>query len=662
MTCSTVPALFRSGLVLGMLAAPSGGAGAQPQDAAPATRDANAAVLQQLPFADRDDFADARRGFVAALPDGLIAGAGPRPAWNMKAYDFLDKAEAPATVNPSLWRQAQLNALNGLFKIADRVYQLRGLDIANMTIVEGDRGLIVIDTLLTAETARAALELYYQHRPRKPVVAVIYSHSHADHFGGVKGVVSEGDVQAKRVRIYAPDGFMAHAVAENVIAGNAMSRRAQYMYGPLLPPGERGQVDTGLGKSLGRGTLTLLAPTDIIAKARDVRRIDGVDIVFQLTPGTEAPAEMNLYFPQFRVLDMAENATHTMHNLYTLRGAEIRDGAAWARYIDDALALFGDKSDVLIAQHHWPVWGGAKIKAYLTKQRDLYKFINDQSLRLLNQGLTPGEIAEQLTLPASLAQEWALRGYYGTLRHNARAVYQKYLGWYDSNPADLDPLPPDAAARKEVEYMGGAAAVIARAREDFNKGEYRWVASVMSRVVFADPGNAAARALAADALEQLGYQAESAPWRNEYLVGALELRSGVPKLPAPSTLTADALKAVSSDLFFDFLGVRLNGARAEGKRIVLNWTFTDLGETHVLNLENSALTHRMGPANAKADASLTLTRATLDAIVLKQLSFPDAVKSGQVVIAGDAAKPAELLGLLDEFNPSFAIVTPREPL
>src|SRR5258707_2556790 len=303
MTCSTVPALFRSGLVLGMLAAPSGGAGAQPQDAAPATRDANAAVLQQLPFADRDDFADARRGFVAALPDGLIAGAGPRPAWNMKAYDFLDKAEAPATVNPSLWRQAQLNALNGLFKIADRVYQLRGLDIANMTIVEGDRGLIAIDTRLTAETARAALELYYQHRPRKPLVAVIYSHSHADHFGGVKCVVSEGDVQAKRVRIYAPDGFMAHAVAQNVIAGNA-----------------------------------------------------------------------------------------------------------WARYIDGALALFGDKSDVLIAQHHWPVWGGAKIKAYLTKQRDLYKFINDQSLRLLNQGFTPGEIAEQLTLPASLAQEWALRG------------------------------------------------------------------------------------------------------------------------------------------------------------------------------------------------------------------------------------------------------------
>ena len=432
MTGSTVRALLFCGFVaLGGLAAMPGDVVAQPKDATPATHDANTAILSQLPFADRADFADAQRGFVAALPDGLIAGTGPRPVWNMKAYDFLAKDAAPPTVNPSLWRQAQLDAIYGLFKITDRIYQLRGLDIANMTIVEGDSGLIVIDTLLAAETAHAGLELYYQHRPRKPVVAVIYSHSHVDHFGGAKGIVSDADVVSGKVKIYAPDGFMAHAVAENIIAGNAMSRRAQYMYGPLLPPGERGQIDTGLGKALGLGTQTMLAPTDIITKTQDERRIDGVDIVFELTPGTEAPSEMNLYFPQFRVLDMAENATHTMHNLYTLRGAEIRDGNAWARYLDEALALYGDKSDVLIAQHHWPVWGGERIQAYLAKQRDLYKFINDQSLRLLNQGLTPGDIAEQLKLPASLAQEWPLRGYYGTLRHNARAVYQKYLGWYD---------------------------------------------------------------------------------------------------------------------------------------------------------------------------------------------------------------------------------------
>ena len=641
------------------LAASSLVALAQPRDAESATREANAGVLDSLPFSDRQDFEDARRGFVATLPDGLIAGSGPTPVWNMKAYEFLDRDEAPATVNPSLWRQARLNATHGLFKVADRVYQVRGLDIANMTIIEGEQGIIVLDTLLTAEAARAALDLYYGNRPRKPVTAVIYSHSHADHFGGVKGVVSEAEIKAGGVKIYAPDGFMEHAVAENVIAGNAMSRRAQYMYGPLLPPGEKGQVDTGLGKNLSRGTLTLLAPTDLIRK-NETRTIDGVEIAFQLTPGTEAPAEMNMYFPQFRVLDMAENTTHNMHNLYTLRGAEIRDGNAWSRYIGEALQLFGPKSDVLIAQHHWPTFGSEKIVAYLKKQRDLYKFINDQSLRLLNQGLTPAEIAETLRLPASLAQEWALRGYYGTLRHNARAVYQKYLGWYDSNPANLDPLPPAAAARKTVEYMGGADAVIARAREDFRHGGYRWVASVMKEVVFADPGNSQARELEAAALEQLGYQAEAGTWRNEYLVGALELRTGAPKLRAPSTLTADTLAALSLDNFFDLLGVRLNGPRAEGKTMLINWNFTDVGEQYALNLENSALTYTHGLAEG-AQASLMLTRATLDSIVLKQTTFAAAAASGQIAVAGDPGKVIELLGLFDDFDPMFEIVAPKQP-
>jgi len=641
------------------LAASSLVALAQPRDAESATREANAGVLDSLPFSDRQDFEDARRGFVATLPDGLIAGSGPTPVWNMKAYEFLDRDEAPATVNPSLWRQARLNATHGLFKVADRVYQVRGLDIANMTIIEGEQGIIVLDTLLTAEAARAALDLYYGNRPRKPVTAVIYSHSHADHFGGVKGVVSEAEIKAGGVKIYAPDGFMEHAVAENVIAGNAMSRRAQYMYGPLLPPGEKGQVDTGLGKNLSRGTLTLLAATDLIRK-NETRTIDGVEIAFQLTPRTEAPAEMNMYFPQFRVLDMAENTTHNMHNLYTLRGAEIRDGNAWSRYIGEALQLFGPKSDVLIAQHHWPTFGSEKIVAYLKKQRDLYKFINDQSLRLLNQGLTPAEIAETLRLPASLAQEWALRGYYGTLRHNARAVYQKYLGWYDSNPANLDPLPPAAAARKTVEYMGGADAVIARAREDFRHGGYRWVASVMKEVVFADPGNSQARELEAAALEQLGYQAEAGTWRNEYLVGALELRTGAPKLRAPSTLTADTLAALSLDNFFDLLGVRLNGPRAEGKSMLINWNFTDVDEQYALNLENSALTYTHGLAEG-AQASLMLTRATLDSIVLKQTTFAAAAASGRIAVAGDPGKVIELLGLFDDFDPMFEIVAPKQP-
>src|SRR6266516_4389165 len=600
-------------VLVAVLAVSSPAVLAQSKDAEPATREANAAVLNGLPFSDRQDFEDARRGFLAALPDGPIAGPGATPIWDMKRYGFLDRDEAPTTVNPSLWRQAQLNAIHGLFKVGERVYQIRGLDIANMTIIEGEEGIIVLDTLLTAEAARAALDLYYGQRPRKPVTAVIYSHSHADHFGGVKGVVSEADVKAGRVKIYAPDGFMEHAVAENVIAGNAMSRRAQYMYGPLLPSGEKGQVDTGLGKNLSRGTLTLLGPTDLI-RTNETRTIDGV---------------------------------------------EIRDGNAWSHYIGEALQLFGQRTDVLIAQHHWPTFGSDKIVAYLKKQRDLYKFINDQSLRLLNQGLTPAEIAETLRLPATLANEWALRGYYGTLRHNARAVYQKYLGWYDSNPANLDPLPPAAAARKAVEYMGGAQAVIARAREDFRRGEYRWVASVMKEVVFADPGNREARELAADALEQLGYQAEAGTWRNEYLVGALELRSGPPKLRAPSTLTADTLAALSLDNFFDLLGVRLNGPRAEGKIMRINWDFTDVGEKYALNLENSALTYTHGLAE-DAQASLALRRATLDSIMLKQTTFAEAATSGQIAVAGDPAKLVELLGLFDDFDPMFEIVAPKQ--
>lgn len=630
----------------------------QSRDAEPATRDSNAAVLGTLPFADRADFDDARRGFVAAIPDGRIPGSGPRPVWDMKRFDFLQKDQAPATVNPSLWRQAQLNAVHGLFTVLDRVYQVRGYDISNMTIVEGDTGLIVIDPLLSAEAARASLDLYYQNRPRKPVVAVIYTHSHADHFGGVKGVTTEEDVRAGKVRIIAPDGFMKEAVSENVIAGSAMRRRALYMYGPILPAGERAQVDIGLGKTLSSGTQTLIAPTVTIAKTMETLNVDGVEIVFHLTPGTEAPAEMNMYFPQFRLLNMAENVTHTMHNLYTLRGAEIRDGNAWSKYIGEALARFGDKSDALIAQHHWPTWGRDKIVALLKTQRDLYKFIHDQSVRLLNQGYTPAEIAETIKLPASLQKEWSARGYYGTLRHNAKAVYQKYLGWYDANPANLDPLPPVQNAKKFVEYMGGADAVLGRAREDFAKGEYRWVASVMKEVVFADPANKQARELGAAALEQLGYQAESAPWRNVYLVGAMELRNGVTRLP-PAEMGAEVLNALPVEMIFDFIAVRVNGPRADGQKLVLDWTFSDTGERFGMNLENAALTYASGPLVDKPDASLTLKRTAFNALLLNPSSFGDAVKSGDIKVEGDPSKLGTLFGLLDRFDPSFPIVEPK---
>jgi alkyl sulfatase BDS1-like metallo-beta-lactamase superfamily hydrolase len=632
---------------------------AQSRDAEPATRAVNDAFLKSLPFSDRADFDDARRGFIATLPDGVIAGPGGRPAFDTRPYAFLQKDEAPATVHPSLWRQAQLNAVNGLFKVADRVYQVRGLDIANMTIIEGNSGLILIDPLLSNETAKAALDLYLANRPAKPVTAVIYSHSHADHFGGAKGVMSAEDAASGKVKVIAPDGFMEHAVAENIIAGNAMRRRAQFQFGSTLGVGERAQVDTGLGKALANGTVSLIPPNDVIKQAYETRAVDGVEIEFHLVPGSEAPAEMILYFPQFRLLNMAEDATHTMHNLYTIRGAEIRDGRLWSRYIGDAIERYGDKTDAVIAQHHWPIWGNARIVAFLKKQRDLYKFIHDQSVRLLNHGLTSTEIAEQLKLPVSLAADWASRGYYGTLSHNAKAVYQFYLGWYDANPADLNPLPRAEMAKKQVEYMGGAEAVLKRARDDFAAGQYRWVASVTSQLVFADPSNKDARSLGADALEQLGYQSEAATWRNAYLLGATELRGGVPAQRGDGA-NAELLKGVSIDLAFDFLGVRLNAGKAEGKHIVVNWTFTDLNQSYAMNLENSALTHTAGKLAGNADVSVTLTRAALDAITLKQRTFADSVASGAVSISGNPMKLGELFALLDEFSPGFEIVEPRK--
>jgi alkyl sulfatase BDS1-like metallo-beta-lactamase superfamily hydrolase len=491
-----------------------------------------------------------------------------------------------------------------------------------------------------------------------PVRAVIYTHSHGDHFGGVRGVIDEADVVAGKVAVLAPKGFMEHAVSENVIAGNAMSRRAQYQFGVFVPPGERGQVDTGLGRMLARGTISLIAPSDVIEKQLDSRLIDGVRVEIQLTPGTEAPAEMNLYFPQFRVLNAAENVTHNLHNLYTLRGAEIRDGLAWAKYIEQMRRQFGGRSDFLVAQHHWPTFGAARIDHLLRKQRDLYQYLHDQTVRLLNMGLKPREIAETLKLPDSLANEWFARGYYGTVSHNSKAVYQKYLGWYDANPANLNPLPQVESARRSLRYMGGADAVLARAREDFAKGDYRWVAEVVMQVVFAEPQNQPARALAADAFEQLGYQAESGVWRNAYLSGAGELRGGLPQGSATNTGSPDVVKAIPLDLFFDFLAVRLNPDKAAGKALVVNWTFSDLNQKVQLTLENSVLSHVMGEHAAQADAHITLTKATLDAISLQRKTFAQAMAAGEARIEGNAMALGQLMGMLDSFTPMFEIVTP----
>lgn len=630
---------------------------AQPKDAEPATRQANAAVLSSLPFEDRSDFDEAERGFIASLPEGITSADGQRTIWSMKPYAFITGI-APATVNPSLWRQAQLNNFHGLFKVADRLYQIRGLDDSNMTIVESDSGLIVVDTLSAMESAKAAMDLYFENRPQKPVVAVIFTHTHVDHFGGVKGVISEVDVRAGKVKVFAPDQFMDFAVADNIVAGNAMFRRSLYQFGQVLPQGERGQVDAGHGKTVpSGGTLTLIAPTDLIKESYETRTIDGVEIEFHLVPGSEAPAEMTLYFPKFKVLNMAEDTNHTMHNLYTLRGADVRDARLWSRYISEALDRYGDRIEVLIAQHQWPTWGTERITTFLKKQRDMYKFIHDQSVRLLNRAYTPSEIAETLKMPASLANDWSTRGYYGTLSHNAKAVYQKYLGWYDANPANLSPLPPIDQARRTVEYMGGADAVITRAREDFKAGNYRWVASVMNQVVFAEPTNRQARELGADALEQLGYQAEAATWRNAYLMGAMELRNGVTKLPGAAA-SLDVIKAIPTDAIFDLWAVRLNPEKAEGKTLVINWRFSDVGEEFALNLENSALTIARGKLVANADAGFTLTRATLNSVLIRQTTFADAIRSGDIAAAGQSGKLAQLIGMLDEIVPDFPIVEP----
>jgi len=631
----------------------------QAQDATSHTRHANQSARAQLPLADRQSFEDARRGLIESADDQVILGPSGRPVWTLRGYEFLRKEEAPDTVHPGLWRHAQVNLANGLFKVTDRLYQIRGFDLSNMTILEGDTGLIVIDPLVSTETARAGMDLYYKHRPRKPVVAVIYSHSHVDHFGGVRGVVNGEDVQAGKVRIIAPAGFMEEAVGENVIAGNAMSRRALFQFGMLLPRNEKGQVDAGLGKPSAPGTISLIAPTQLIEKPVEQHRIDGIDVVFELTPGAEAPSEMIMYYPQLRVLNMTEIATHNQHNLLPIRGALVRDALSWSKYIGGALQRYGARSDIMIAQHHWPVWGSERLQRTLRNQRDSYKFLHDQTVRLMNHGYVAAEIAEMIQMPSSLAQDWSTHPFYGHLKHNIKAIYQRYLGYYEGNPVQLEALPPVPAARKAVEYMGGIQAVLQRAQQDFERGEYRWVAQVASQLVFAEPQNTAARQLAARAYEQLGYQQESATARNAFLQGAMELRNGPPQLPAFISASPDVIRALPLDMFFDFLGVRLNGEKAQGKTLVLNWRFTDTQQNYVLNLENSALTHSTNSQAPNADATLTLTRATLDDISLQKTTFPAAVQAGLIGIGGNPQKVMELLGLLEGFSPGFPVVEPR---
>src|SRR5215471_5606981 len=631
----------------------------QPKDASHPVIAQHQAMLAALPFSDTRDFEEAARGFLGTIEHARIMHPSGRTVWSLEPYGFLSSEEAPPTVNPSLWRQSRLNMQHGLFEVVPGVYQLRGLDIANMTLIEGDSGVIVVDALTSIEGARAAMELYFKHRGRKPVAAVIFSHTHADHWGGARGVLDEATLASGRVPIIAPNFFIEHAVSENIIAGPAMLRRAQYQFGPLLAKGPRGQVDCGLGKSMAAGAVSLLRPTDLIIETGDKRVIDGVEFEFQMAPNSEAPAEMHFYVERYKLLNLAENCTHNFHNLLPFRGADVRDALAWSKYLGEALKMWGGKAEAMCGQHHWPVWGTARIDSMIRQQRDLYKFAHDQTIRLMNHGLNASEIAETIRLPASLEGAWHTRGYYGHIRHNVKAIYQKYLGWYDANPVHLDPLPPAAAGKKYVDYMGGADALLMRARQDFANGEFRFVAEAVSHLVFADPDNQAARALLADTFEQLGYAAESSTWRNAYLFGAQELRQGMPKAPPRPPMPRETLAALRTEQLWDVLGVRLNGPKAEGKHILLNWSFSDTGETFVLRLENSALTYTEGMQAEGADASFSLARATLDEVIAKQTTFQDAIAAGRVEVGGNPARLAELMALMDEFPRMFEIVEPK---
>ncbi len=623
-----------------------------------ATLKSHNTFLQSMP-SDKEEFELARRGLIASEPVVDIRTAEGQTVWEMQGYQFLGPGKpSPETVHPGLWHHAQRTAIHGLFKVTDHIYQVRGYDISVITFIEGRTGYIIVDPLISMESAKAATDLAFKHLPRKPIVAVIYTHNHIDHWGGVKGIISEEDVKAGKVRVIAPEGFMKETISENILAGNAMIRRATYMFGIFLPRGPTGQVDAGMGKTASTGTNTLIAPTEEVGKTGREMIIDGVKFIFQLCPGTEAPVEMNFYLPEFKALCIPENTTASLHNLLTPRGALVRDGKAWAYFIDEAIDLFGDRVDVCFNTHHWPRWGRESIIDYLKKQRDLYKYIHDQTVHLINQGYTMNECAEMIQLPESLAKEWFNRDFYGTVNFNVKAVYQRYLGWFDANPASLHPLPPVEASKRYVEFMGGADAVMTKARDYLQKGEYRWVAQVMNHVVFADPQNKRARELQADTLEQLGYAAESPIWRNFYLSGAKELREGISKLPPLNVGSLDIIRAVPLDMYFDYLAVLLDASKAAGKKITVNWIFTDTKQEYSVALENSVLNHKAGKRAAAPDATVVLTRKVLDDISLKRATFPGRILAGDIKIEGSTMKFLEMMSCLDQFEFWFNIVTP----
>jgi len=606
-----------------------------------------------LPFHDETDFANADRGFIAALSPCVIKAADGRVVWDNDAYSFLD-GPAPTSVHPSLWRQSTLTAKQGLYEVVPGIYQVRGLDISNITFVESDDGIIVIDPLVSTEVAAAALALYRTHRGgERPVVAVIYTHSHVDHFGGVLGITSQADVDAGAVAVLAPEGFIEHAVQENVYAGPAMTRRATYMYGALLARGPMDQVGCGLGQVPSTGEVAVIVPTIDIRTTGETHTIDGVEIEFQMAPGTEAPAEMHFYFPRFRALCMAENATHNLHNLLTLRGALVRDPHAWSGYLTEAIDTFADRADVVFASHHWPTWGRDSIVEFLSLQRDMYAYLHDQTLRLLNQGHTGVEIAEMFQMPPALERAWHTHGYYGSVSHNVKAIYQRYMGWFDGNPGRLWPHPPEALAPRYVEAMGGIDRVVELARAAFDSGDFRWAATLLDHVIFTESEHPAARALYSDTLEQLAYGAENATWRNFFLSGATELREGnfgtAGQVASPTMMSQ-----LTPEQIFDGLAIRVNGPRSWDLDIAIDITFADTAVNYRLTLRNGVLVRRKA---APDPSTATVTIELANKIRLLAVAMGDFGSPG-LELSGDQAALQSLLSALDGPDPNFNIVTP----
>lgn len=632
----------------------------------PATVAHNRQVANSMSFGIQKDFELVMKGLIAQEKDLKVTGPDGQFVWNMSDYDF-GEGTSPDSVHPSLWRQAQLNNVHGLFKVVDGVYQLRGYDLANMSIIEGDTGWIIVDPLTAKETATKALLFAQQHLGKKPVRAIIYTHSHIDHFGGIHGILEHlSEEEQKNLRIIAPEGFIEEATSENVIAGAAMSRRAMYMYGKRLARSERGHVGSGLGKGPAFGTFTIEVPTELVNRTGTELDIDGVPFIFQYTPQSEAPAEFTFYLPEHKAFCGAEIVSRNLHNLYTLRGAKVRDALAWSSYIEEARQLFSD-ADVYFASHHWPLWGQENVQSFLAKQRDVYKYIHDQSVRLINSGYTPNEISAEIKLPASLSNDFHIRGYYGTVKHNAKAIYQSYMGWFTANPAMLDPLPEAETARRTIELMGGADIVLASAQQTFDKvslqsddvnKEYRWLAQLLNKVVFSDPDNSEAKQLLAKVYDQLAYQAESAPWRDFYLSGAFELRHGGPEKGISPATMKHVLVHTPIEKFFDSMAVNLNGPGAEGKQLTIELFFSDLNKRYVLSLENSVLRYREVMAPEEADAKLSITHEIFVNLLVGDAGAKEILTSEDVSVDGSILDLVSFFSLIEKQEGVFNIVTP----